>query len=67
VNAVRLGVGAEYGRGALRSSDAVRRYYSAAIGSVGWQVGAQSKAIVPTGHDRRGLLQLAPTAEDLAH
>jgi len=39
-------VGAEYGRGALRSSDAARRYYSAAIGSVGSQVGAQSKAIV---------------------
>lgn len=39
-------VGAEYGRGALRSSDAARRYYSAAIGSVGWQLGAQSKTIV---------------------
>ena len=39
-------VGAEYGRGTLRSDDAARRYYSAAIGSVGWQVGAQSKAIV---------------------
>lgn len=39
-------VGAEYGRGVLRSSDAARRYYSAAIGSVGWQAGAQSKAIV---------------------
>lgn len=39
-------VGAEYGRGALRTSDSARRYYSATIGSVGWQVGAQSKAIV---------------------
>jgi lipid-binding SYLF domain-containing protein len=39
-------VGAEYGRGALRSSDTARRYYSVAVGSVGWQVGAQSKAIV---------------------
>jgi hypothetical protein len=39
-------VGAEYGRGALRSSDSARRYYSVAVGSVGWQVGAQSKAIV---------------------
>jgi len=39
-------VGAEYGRGVLRSSDAARRYYSAAIGSLGWQAGAQSKAIV---------------------
>lgn len=41
-----FGVGAEYGRGVLRSSDNARRYYSVAIGSVGWQVGAQSKAIV---------------------
>lgn len=39
-------VGAEYGRGALRSNDSARRYYSIAVGSVGWQVGAQSKAIV---------------------
>ena len=39
-------VGAEYGRGALLAGDSARRYYSAAIGSVGWQVGAQSKAIV---------------------
>jgi lipid-binding SYLF domain-containing protein len=39
-------VGAEYGRGALRTNDGARRYYSASIGSVGWQVGAQSKAIV---------------------
>lgn len=39
-------VGAEYGRGALRSSDSARRYYSVAVGSVGWQVGAQSKAII---------------------
>lgn len=39
-------VGAEYGRGSLRSSDAARRYYSIAMGSVGWQAGAQSKAIV---------------------
>jgi lipid-binding SYLF domain-containing protein len=39
-------VGAEYGRGALRSSDSARRYYSVAVGSVGWQIGAQSKAII---------------------
>lgn len=39
-------VGAEYGRGVLRASDSARRYYSVAVGSVGWQVGAQSKAIV---------------------
>lgn len=39
-------VGAEYGRGELRSVDIARRYYSVAIGSVGWQAGAQSKSIV---------------------
>ncbi len=39
-------VGAEYGRGSLRSNDSARRYYSIAVASVGWQVGAQSKAIV---------------------
>ncbi len=39
-------VGAEYGRGVLRSDDSARRYYSVSVGSVGWQAGAQSKAIV---------------------
>lgn len=39
-------VGAEFGRGVLRSSDSARRYYSATVGSVGWQMGAQSKAVV---------------------
>lgn len=39
-------VGAEYGRGSLRSVDSARRYYSIAVGSVGWQVGAQSKAVI---------------------
>jgi lipid-binding SYLF domain-containing protein len=39
-------VGAEYGRGVLRASDSARHYYSVAGASVGWQVGAQSKAIV---------------------
>lgn len=38
--------GAEYGRGVLRSNGSARRYYSVAVGSVGWQAGAQSKAIV---------------------
>lgn len=41
-----FGVGAEYGRGVLRAGDSARRYYSIAVGSVGWQVGAQSKAII---------------------
>ncbi|MHB1331904.1 MAG: BPSL1445 family SYLF domain-containing lipoprotein [Sulfuriferula sp.] len=39
-------VGAEYGRGSLRSKDSARRYYSIAVGSVGWQIGAQSKAVI---------------------
>lgn len=39
-------VGAEYGRGSLRSDDSARRYYSIAVGSVGWQIGAQSKAVI---------------------
>lgn len=39
-------IGAEYGRGVLRSTDSARRYYSVAVGSVGWQAGAQSKAII---------------------
>ncbi|HSH84742.1 MAG TPA: YSC84-related protein [Guyparkeria sp.] len=38
--------GAEYGRGSLRSDDSARRYYSVSIGSVGWQIGAQSKSII---------------------
>lgn len=39
-------VGAEYGRGVMRAAPAPRRYYSVTVGSLGWQVGAQSKAIV---------------------
>lgn len=39
-------VGAEYGRGALRVGGSTSAYYSIAAGSVGWQVGAQSKAII---------------------
>lgn len=39
-------VGAEYGRGSLRASDSAPRYYSISVGSVGWQIGAQSKAII---------------------
>ena len=39
-------VGGEYGRGALRSADRARAYYSIAVASVGWQAGVQSKAIV---------------------
>ncbi len=39
-------IGAEYGRGSLLSSDSAKRYYSIAVGSVGWQVGAQSKSVI---------------------
>ena len=39
-------VGAEYGRGALRIKGRTKNYYNIAAGSIGWQAGAQSKAIV---------------------
>ncbi|MBV8634044.1 MAG: hypothetical protein JO002_06115 [Burkholderiaceae bacterium] len=39
-------VGGEYGRGALRVNGVTERYYSIAAGSVGWQIGAQSKGII---------------------
>ena len=39
-------VGAEYGRGALRVGKRTEAYYSTTAGSVGFQAGAQSKAIV---------------------
>ncbi|CAG2158823.1 BPSL1445 family SYLF domain-containing lipoprotein [Cupriavidus numazuensis] len=39
-------VGGEYGDGALRSGGATRGYYRLIAGSVGWQIGAQSKSIV---------------------
>lgn len=41
-----LGVGAEYGRGALRVGNRTQGYYSTTAGSIGWQAGAQSRAIV---------------------
>jgi len=41
-----LVVGGEYGRGALRVGDETQGYYNIAAGSLGWQIGAQSKAIV---------------------
>ncbi|MFT3717248.1 MAG: YSC84-related protein [Pseudorhodoferax sp.] len=41
-----LGVGAEYGRGALREGGRTVGYYSTTAGSVGWQAGAQSRAII---------------------
>ncbi|MDF3836931.1 YSC84-related protein [Cupriavidus basilensis] len=39
-------VGGEYGDGALRAGSANRGYYRIISGSVGWQIGAQSKAII---------------------
>ncbi|MGF6347543.1 BPSL1445 family SYLF domain-containing lipoprotein [Variovorax sp. W2I14] len=40
-----LGVGAEYGRGVLRSNGRTEAYYSTTAGSIGFQAGAQSKAV----------------------
>lgn len=41
-----LGVGAEYGRGALRTGNRTQGYYSTTAGSIGWQAGAQSRAVI---------------------
>ncbi|RSZ47758.1 twin-arginine translocation pathway signal [Variovorax sp. 553] len=41
-----VGVGAEYGRGALRVNGRTQSYYSTTAGSVGFQAGAQSKAVI---------------------
>ncbi|WP_194724470.1 BPSL1445 family SYLF domain-containing lipoprotein [Noviherbaspirillum malthae] len=45
VIAAGLGVGGEYGQGALRINNATTDYYSLGSVSVGLQIGAQSKAI----------------------
>ncbi|MFC3533774.1 YSC84-related protein [Vogesella facilis] len=39
-------VGGEYGKGALRIGGAPAGYYQTVSGSFGWQLGAQSKAII---------------------
>jgi lipid-binding SYLF domain-containing protein len=39
-------VGGQYGEGSLRVGGHTVGYYSTATGSIGWQIGAQSKAIV---------------------
>jgi len=39
-------VGGEYGDGVLRSGGATHGFYRIVAGSVGWQIGAQSKSIV---------------------
>ncbi|QNK68504.1 YSC84-related protein [Variovorax sp. PAMC26660] len=41
-----MGVGAEYGRGALRVNGRTQSYYSTTAGSIGFQAGAQSKAVI---------------------
>ncbi|VTU41165.1 hypothetical protein H4CHR_05900 [Variovorax sp. PBS-H4] len=41
-----LGVGAEYGRGALRVGNRTQAYYSTTAGSVGLQAGAHSRAVI---------------------
>ena len=39
-------VGGQYGEGSLRIADRTVGYYSTTTGSIGWQIGAQSRAIV---------------------
>ena len=46
VLAAGLGVGGEYGEGALRIGNKTVDYYSTATASIGLQIGAQSKAII---------------------
>lgn len=41
-----IGVGGQYGEGALRMGGRTVGYYSTATASIGWQIGAQSRAIV---------------------
>jgi lipid-binding SYLF domain-containing protein len=41
-----LGVGGEYGDGVLRSGGRATGYYRVVGGSLGWQIGAQSQAVV---------------------
>ena len=41
-----MGVGAEYGRGALRVGGRTQAYYSTTAGSIGFQAGAQTKAVI---------------------
>lgn len=46
VLAAGLGIGGEYGEGALRIGGRSVDYYSTASASFGWQIGAQSKAVI---------------------
>lgn len=46
VIAAGLVVGGAYGEGELRTGGAIEGYYRTTTGSVGWQIGAQSRALV---------------------
>ena len=46
VVAAGLVVGGAYGEGELRVGGAVDSYYNTTTGSIGWQIGAQSRALV---------------------
>jgi lipid-binding SYLF domain-containing protein len=46
VLAAGIGIGGEYGEGALRSGGRTVDYYKTTTGSLGFQLGAQSKAII---------------------
>lgn len=46
VIAAGLVVGGEYGQGVLRVNGAPDGYYRTTTGSIGWQIGAQSRALV---------------------
>ena len=50
-----FGVGAEYGRGALRVAGRTEAYYSTTAGSLGFQAGAQSKAVIYVFNSREAL------------
>jgi len=41
-----IGIGGEYGEGALRVKDKTVDYYSTAAASIGFQLGAQSKSVI---------------------
>ena len=57
-----FGVGAEYGEGALRINGATVDYYSTAAASVGFQFGAQSKAVFVLFMDDQALQSFRNTA-----
>lgn len=46
VIAAGFGIGGQYGEGALRAGNKTVGYYSTVSASIGWQIGAQSKALI---------------------